>query len=287
MATNATCNADLDTQEAMDFTAKRLAGDGFVVFPIAVPAEDVALIREQVDRKGFLKKTRNIFNPNSKRKLGPITEMKRSEVRGKVEDIISSCLVLRLGVEAQLVPDKASILISEPNCARQFAHRDYPKRNTIEHAPIGSAIRTGVGSSSRGRFPVSGIMALQSGTRFGVWKHSHDMDEVFNDELHVVTLQPGDILLFHGSLVHCGMDYSARNVRVHWYTKGAGGRSSSASIMPPSANGVGTTIFIDEYMSRTERIRFHPGWELGEGQVSVEGVCRRSKRLRNSKTSKR
>ncbi|CAN0001391.1 unnamed protein product, partial [Discosporangium mesarthrocarpum] len=227
------CDPDADNIFVLQFTKKRLLGEGFIIFSKAVNLEDVDLILQEVGRDTFIRKTRNIFNPNTKRRVGALSEMKGKTARGRLEDIISTTMLLRLGADSKLEPDKPSVLVSEPSCARQFAHRDYPKRGSKTRKKCASyrdlhshgklsdqegsddnhdEIVAGIGAG----FPVSGLLALQSGTKFGLWKHSHDADKVYNDEMQVVDLDPGDILMFHGSLVHCGMDYEARNIRVHW-----------------------------------------------------------------------
>ena len=57
--------------------------------------------------------------------------------------------------------------------------------------------------------PLGVMLALEPNTLFRVWE---------DGKLHVITLGPGDVLLFEGDVLHAGADYpDACNTRVHLY----------------------------------------------------------------------
>lgn len=65
-----------------------------------------------------------------------------------------------------------------------------------------------------GDMPALGvIVALQDGTRLRVKRDTLDVDR--DDKLETIELLKGEMVVFHGLLVHAGADYSSLNTRIH------------------------------------------------------------------------
>jgi len=96
------------------------------------------------------------------------------------------------------LPTLMNLLHSEEGCDQQEWHWDWePKR-----------------CAKCKRKPLGVILALEPNTPFMVWERGHE---------HTIMLQPGDILLFEGDVLHAGAKYeSACNTRVHVYAGCAG-----------------------------------------------------------------
>ena len=86
-------------------------------------------------------------------------------------------------------PGTMVLLRSEPGCARQRWHTDYP-------AP---AVR------DLARPPFGCLTALMPNTTLDIWPNQ------------VIKLDPGDMVFFRGDVVHAGSAYEQLNVRVHTY----------------------------------------------------------------------
>lgn len=105
------------------------------------------------------------------------------------------------------------VLFSKVGCGVQAAHADYAPTAQMAVAPDSLQ-------------PFGALIAVQEGTKLYVWPGSNRLSTIREDFLSqiepidplVVLLNPGDVLLFAGSLVHAGAEYSsADNVRVHFY----------------------------------------------------------------------
>jgi hypothetical protein len=70
-------------------------------------------------------------------------------------------------------------------------------------------------------------MSLHDGGELHVWKGSFDAKSVRKSKRVTVTLNAGDIIIFHGALVHEGAGYrcidggDADHIRLHFYTESA------------------------------------------------------------------
>lgn len=85
-----------------------------------------------------------------------------------------------------------SVLHSDPNCSVQYKHRDFPVYKFGDDHPS---------------FPVGVLIALETGTRLNIYE----------PEPSVVEMDKGDVLIFHGGLLHAGAAYERSNTRIHMY----------------------------------------------------------------------
>lgn len=91
-------------------------------------------------------------------------------------------------------------LQSRPGCQEQPPHADFP--------PMGL---------SDEQMPLAVLVALMPGTTVQVWPGSlryngYDLDKIQKTSL---SLNPGDVFLFRGDLVHAGSAYADENFRLH------------------------------------------------------------------------
>lgn len=115
-----------------------------------------------------------------------------------------------------LYPNDWVILEAKPGCKPQAAHTDYfPPVCPLEIHEI----------------PINVLIALQKNTSLNVWPKSHKLvsTEYLGDDVRrydndikpihkkVIKMEPGDMLLFRGDLVHAGAGYSELNFRMHCY----------------------------------------------------------------------
>ena len=114
------------------------------------------------------------------------------------------------------IPNAMVKLFSLPKCQQQVAHADYEP--TLEFA-----------TSSDDMVPLECLVAFEPGTKLVVWPESIRL-ACMSDELrteyveehgpitaHEICLEPGDILIFRGDLIHAGAAYKYQNTRVHLY----------------------------------------------------------------------
>lgn len=84
---------------------------------------------------------------------------------------------------------------------RQQIHRDYLHEEII-----------GVSEDS---LPCGLLVCLQPGTKLATYGWNRLSAEQHEEK--IVELEPGDVLVFRGDLIHCGMEYAEDNVRLHCY----------------------------------------------------------------------
>ena len=135
----------------------------------------------------------------------------RMQVIEKIQNhIINFC---HTHVPGNSVQDPVFIL-SLPGCNEQPPHCDYNpasfEKNIYPHGPFGLL-----------------LCLEEQGTQFVVWEGSHrtirrgktrSSNTGINNMLRkVICLDPGDILIFRGDLVHAGAGFDNLNVRVHCY----------------------------------------------------------------------
>lgn len=115
------------------------------------------------------------------------------------------------------------LLISEPGCAVQPAHSDYPPfTKTIYHS---ARLRSKEKSlSALSDLKACGcILAIMPATTLTVWKgvFSHSLERILphQDWVYpsIVSLEPGDLLLFTSDFIHAGSAYNILNYRIHLY----------------------------------------------------------------------
>ncbi|KAG5176820.1 hypothetical protein JKP88DRAFT_227325 [Tribonema minus] len=79
-------------------------------------------------------------------------------------------------------------------------------------------------------FPVGVIISLHDSGELHVWPGSFDATEVNEKDRVTVRLDAGDIILFHGALIHAGAGYEGDDgeyhLRLHFYTQTAHGREA-------------------------------------------------------------
>ena len=96
---------------------------------------------------------------------------------------------------------KFVFLRSKVGGARQAPHRDY-YNSDIESLPVMA-------------LPGGCIIALEGETRVG--HYGANRFRAVKDEEKIISLAPGDVLLFRADLIHCGMEYERTNIRMHCY----------------------------------------------------------------------
>lgn len=117
-----------------------------------------------------------------------------------------------------LFPNDWVVIESKPGCKSQAAHADYPP-------PMGPI--------ELHQIPINVMIPLQKNAALNVWPRSHELvsTEYLSDDpkryakygsmkpinKKIIHLEPGDILLFRGDLVHAGAGYTERNYRMHCY----------------------------------------------------------------------
>jgi len=117
------------------------------------------------------------------------------------------------------VPNSPVLIRSEPGCAVQPPHCDAD----LTAASVASACTT-----SATRFaPCAMLVAIQEGSYFDAWPNTPELMRTSALRLcaapaesvpHVlVFLQPGDVILFRGDLVHAGSAYTKANTRFHMF----------------------------------------------------------------------
>lgn len=84
---------------------------------------------------------------------------------------------------------------------RQQIHRDYLHEEII-----------GISEES---LPCGLIVSLQTGTKLATYGWNRLVAESHEEKIH--TMNAGDIMIFRGDMIHCGMDYAATNIRMHCY----------------------------------------------------------------------
>jgi len=114
-------------------------------------------------------------------------------------------------------PNSIVILTSLPGCDEQLAHCDYAP--STEFATV-----------SDDMVPLGCIIALEPGTKLKIWPKSirlsfmnnlirSDFIESINGPIRPIEIElnPGDVLVFRGDLVHAGSAYNTKNNRIHLY----------------------------------------------------------------------
>lgn len=106
------------------------------------------------------------------------------------------------------------IITSEPGCKRQVAHCDYEPTAQLANCP-------------EKYFPCGLLVAVERHTKIVGWPNTIRLSTMQRDyaeeiarepfEAFVVHLDPGDVLVFRGDLIHAGAEYESHNCRIHAY----------------------------------------------------------------------
>jgi hypothetical protein len=79
-------------------------------------------------------------------------------------------------------------------------------------------------------FPIGVLLSLHDGGILHLWPRSFDAAEVRGQERVTVRLRAGDVLMFHGALVHEGAGYKGADgeyhLRLHFYTQSTHGKNA-------------------------------------------------------------
>jgi hypothetical protein len=162
-------------------------------------------------------KSSAIFNHNEKSRKN---DRKRRQVNIKPKseymiDFMDNLNQTMISLFPHLKPNDWVVLESKPGCKAQAAHTDYPPNpnRTID----------------RNHIPINVLVALEPNTRLNVWPNSHDLiikecvgnitdcNDLSPIIMKVIKMNPRDIILFRGDLVHAGAAYEQSNCRMHCF----------------------------------------------------------------------
>lgn len=117
-----------------------------------------------------------------------------------------------------LYPNDWVVIESKPGCKPQAAHADYFPPD---------------GPRKLNEIPINVLIPLKKNASLNVWPRSHELVSTEyldgSPERHkacigmkpihkkVIGLEPGDVLLFRGDLIHAGAGYKESNYRIHCY----------------------------------------------------------------------
>ena len=205
--------------------------------------KDVSRAREKIRKElsqlregGKCKKLEKVFNPDSLRHQLPLAS----------EDPLILLLMAALATAGHLSSREAGrsvSLYSEPGCEQQPWHADYDpickarrkrKHESAEDQQCREeqqqAKHANIRSMRDCQKPLGVFWAVEEGCRLMVVGPQGESVEVH--------LQQGEVLLFHGDLVHAGAAYPERdNMRVHLYLHAKG-------VAPPNGN----TYYVKEFV---------------------------------------
>lgn len=127
----------------------------------------------------------------------PATDAMLHATKARVMDVL--CKALHWDENNTFGP--SSVLVSKPGCKEQMKHTDY-------EVPV-----EGFGRCRPRGFPCGVIIALQNGTKLISFGRRGSRRQ----RRQVTELAAGDVLIFHGDMVHAGAAYDDTNVRLHMY----------------------------------------------------------------------
>jgi len=184
--------------------------DGFVIHKSAIDVNNDLLN----DIKIQAKRCDVIFNHNKRQKKN---DKKRSQVSLNQSSDVSTEFVDELyeflnDNYPNLTATDMVIIKSLPGCQQQMPHTDYMPTDELRDV-------------TDDYMPLGCIVALMPSTYLYVWPKSIRLSTKPNDvtdKLNPIRplkleLQPGDVLVFRGDLVHAGSDYNIHNYRIHTY----------------------------------------------------------------------
>ena len=191
---------------------------GYIVLrdAVAVDPDTVVACRHEARQRA-----RAIFNnegsPNDRRRKQASLGRQRlpKRIRKVVSDAAAAVRSVYPNLEVKV--NGSVVLFSDAGCKQQSPHADY-KPELLRGLPDAVA-------------PHGVLVALEDDTTLDVWPGSHLTDESVP---HVrVCLNPGDVLLFRGDLVHAGSAYPDKeNVRLHCFADHVGSVRKQGATYP-------------------------------------------------------
>lgn len=188
-----------------------LHSDGFVVYPGAITVSDK--LQEQL-LKRCRKNARTIFNHHEDRNINDHKRQQCSLTRNtvKINEFLDQVEEMISENHPHLNSNNWVVIYSKAGCGDQASHCDYVPNNQLARIPDEV-------------FPLALLVAIMPGTKIHIWKGSHRLaylnreclEEAEPVEKTTVYLNPGDVLVFRGDLVHAGAGYEDENVRVHTF----------------------------------------------------------------------
>lgn len=190
----------IDPEGFSDEQKTCLHEEGFIVLPqlVNVNAEFLTSVKAQQNRAcvifNQLSGQRDTTKGDGKRK-----QFQLDKTGGVIKKVIGT-LSARLFALSGQKPQSWVGLQSRPGCQEQPPHADFP--------PLGL---------SEEQMPLAVLVALMPGTTVQVWPRSlrytgYDLNKIQKVSL---SLNPGDVFLFRGDLVHAGSAYADENFRLH------------------------------------------------------------------------
>ena len=184
--------------------------DGFVIHKSAINVNDEILDEIKLQAK----RCDVIFNHNKKQKKN---DKKRLQISLKERNKLAEKFMEELHEflddnYPNLIPNDAVIIKSLPGCRQQMPHTDYIPTDELNNA-------------SDNFMPLGCIVAVMPMTYLYVWPKSIRLStktQTVIDKMKPIKpvkleLQPGDVIIFRGDLVHAGAEYQTHNYRIHTY----------------------------------------------------------------------
>lgn len=126
-----------------------------------------------------------------------------------------------------LKPNDMVILRSDPGCADQRSHTDYTWQDWRRRQQQGQTKRPKCSNKMvDAKVPLACVVAVMPSTYFDLWPGAINCFDGVKDgrvfsHLRLV-LNPGDLLIFRGDLVHAGAGFDLFNIRIHTYLDAMG-----------------------------------------------------------------
>lgn len=187
---------------------------GYQVFSNAVVIDDLILTHmHEICDKGL---DRSIFNFNEQigkndhnRRQAPLRL--NNETLQQFDAQIQK--LVREKINTALIPSNPVVLHSRANCQAQAAHCDYEPDKAFKSI------------KSDAHCPLALLVCLQPETTLRVWPNSIKLFTKSESALKhiqpiegvILQMNPGDVVVFRGDLVHAGSSYARDNVRIHYY----------------------------------------------------------------------
>lgn len=185
----------------------RLARDGFVVFRGAVPPQRCAAWLAHARSLGASAFAAIFNTPRENRR-----RLQHALAPGEEGGVLAAAAAVLARLAPVLADDcepKNAVLIrSLPRCGDQRLHRDYPAPDA---------------TSANALTRLSVLVAIQAGTRLRLapGTHAHDYC-VVQTHPTVLSLDPGDVVVLSGGLIHGGANYDTDHYRIHCYASPRG-----------------------------------------------------------------
>ncbi len=209
----------VDGDALLDLNASMATSGFHVVRSLVVPPPSASLVDALKGNARRRRKTDVIFNGGKIPAAGDYPsacgDCKRKQLFFReVEWPVTEMRALIELVErrtASIVPQRWArdhvFLLSEAGCEEQPAHADYDPD-----------VKPPSDDGVAGGYPMGCLVALEGGTRLVIWAPEAPTPSTEVSYVRqVVTLEPGDALLFRSDTIHAGAAYDASNLRVHCF----------------------------------------------------------------------